>query len=183
MNEEEQNILYWDGLRKGDKQALFQLYNNTYFHLVRFGLKISPDDELVKDSVTQLFLQLWDKHGRLNEVTHVRAYLFTSLKRMLLDKLACHSRTDAAIIKLQYKEEDVELSYEEIIIRVQHDDELRNKLHKAMEQLTPKQKELIRLMFFEGLSYKQVAEQTSQSIKTAYNTIYNAIKSLRTILK
>src|SRR5688572_7150174 len=121
MNEEEQNILYWEGLRKGDKQALFELYNNTYFHLVRFGLKISPDDELVKDCVTQLFLQLWDKHARLNEVTHVRAYLFTSLKRMLIDKLAYHSKTDAAIIKLQHKEEEVELSYEEIIIRVQHD--------------------------------------------------------------
>ncbi|AXY72853.1 sigma-70 family RNA polymerase sigma factor [Paraflavitalea soli] len=183
MNEDEQNIQYWEQMRRGDKQALFELYNNTYFHLVRFGLKITANDELVKDCVTQLFFQLWDKHARLNAVTHVRAYLFTSLRRMLLDKLDYHSKTDAAISRLSAKEEQEELSYEEIIVRVQHDEELRQKLYKAMEQLTPKQKELIRLMFFEGLNYEQVANQTSLSIKTAYNTIYNAIQVLRKVLK
>ena len=183
MTEEEQHIRYWEQLRKGDKQALFELYNQTYFHLVRFGLKITANDELVKDCVTQLFFQLWDKHTRLNAVTHVRSYLFTSLRRMLLDKLDRHSKTDAAINSLSAKEEHEELPYEEIIIRVQHDEELRQKLYRAMEQLTPKQKELIRLMFFEGLNYEQVAAQTSQSIKTAYNTIYNAIQVLRKILK
>lgn len=183
MTDEEQNIEYWKQIREGNKQALFDLYNNTYFHLVRFGLKITANDELVKDCVTQLFLQLWDKHARLNEVQQVRAYLFTSLKRMLIDKLIYYSKTDEAINKLKDKELIEELPYEEIIIRVQHDEELRGKLHKAIEQLTPKQKELIRLMFFEGLTYEQVAATTEQSIKTAYNTIYNAIKILRKVLK
>ncbi len=64
-------------------------------------------------------------------VTHVRAYLFTSLRRMLLDKLDHHSKTDAAISRLSAKEEHEELSYEEIIIRVQHDEELRQKLSQG----------------------------------------------------
>lgn len=183
MDEEEQLVHYWEQLRKGDKQALFDLYSHTYFHLVRFGLRVTANDELVKDCVTQLFFQLWDKHTRLNAVTQVRAYLFTSLRRMLLDKLDRHSKTDAAINRLSVKEEHEELSYEEIIIQVQHDEELKQKLYKAMEQLTPKQKELVRLMFFEGLNYEQVAARTSQSIKTAYNTIYNAIQVLRKILR
>lgn len=183
MSEEEQNRLYWEQVRKGDKEALFSLYNNNYFHLVRFGLKITANDEMVKDCVTQLFFQLWDKHRRLNEVTQVRSYLFTSLRRMLLDQLEYHNKTDAAIINFARKEEAEELPYEEIIIRVQGDEELRQKLHRAISQLTPKQTELIRLMFFEGLTYEQVAAQTSQSIKTAYNTIYNAITMLRKILK
>lgn len=183
MKEEELHIQYWERLRKGDKQALFELYNSVYFHLVRFGLKITANDELVKDCVTQLFFQLWEKHAKLQAVTQVRAYLFTSLRRMLLDKLEYYSKTVAAISRLSVKEEQEELPYEEIIIRVQHDEELRQRLYRAMEQLTPRQKELIRLMFFEGLTYEQVAAQTSQSIKTAYNTIYNAIQVLRKILK
>ena len=31
MTEQEQNIHYWQQLREGNKQALFELYNNTYF--------------------------------------------------------------------------------------------------------------------------------------------------------
>ena len=183
MTEEEQNRIYWERMREGDKEAFFSLYNSTYFHLVRFGLKITANDELVKDSVTQLFFQLWDKHTRLNPVTQVKAYLFTSLRRTLLDQLSYHSKINRAVTFYADKENPNELPYEDIIIRVQQDEELRQKLHKALEQLTPRQTELIRLVFFEGLTYEEVAAQTSQSIKTAYNTIYNAIKLLRKLLK
>lgn len=183
MTEEEQNRLYWQGLREGDKESFFSLYNNTYFHLVRWGLKVTANDELVKDCVTQLFFQLWDRRSRLSSVTNVKAYLFTSLKRMLIEQLGHHSKIDAAITQLAEEEILNELSYEEIIVGVQRDEELKEKLRRAMQQLTPRQSELIRLVFFEGLTYEQVAAQTSQSIKTAYNTIYNAIQLLRKLLK
>jgi len=183
MNDDELNKIYWQQIREGNKQALFELYNNTYFHLVRFGLKIIADEELVKDCVMELFLKLWDKHTRLNPVEQVRAYLFTSIRRMLLDMQSYETKTGTAITKFYGKNELEELSYEEIIIQVQHDKELKHKLSRAMEQLTPKQKELIRLKFFEGLSYEEVALQASQNVKTTYNTIYNAIQVLRRILK
>ena len=183
MTDEEQNRLYWQGLREGDKESFFSLYNNTYFHLVRWGLKVTANDELVKDCVTQLFFQLWDRRSRLNPVSNVKAYLFTSLKRMLIDQLGHHSKIDAAITQLADEEILNELSYEEIIVGVQRDEELKEKLRRAMQQLTPRQTELIRLVFFEGLTYEEVAARTSQSIKTAYNTIYNAIQLLRKLLK
>ncbi|CAL1520147.1 sigma-70 family RNA polymerase sigma factor [Chitinophaga sp. MM2321] len=177
------NCDHWERLRNGDKQALFALYNSTYFHLVRFGLKTCGNDELVKDCITQLFLQLWGKHKNLRPVTNVQAYLFTALKRQLLDQLAYQSKIHAAINRMTDKEEENELSYEEIIIQVQQDEELKQRLHRAMKELTPRQIELIRLKFFEGLSYEQIAAHTSQSVKTAYNTIYDAVKALRKMMK
>lgn len=183
MSYAEDNGVYWEGLRNGDKQALFALYNSTYFHLVRFGLKICGNDELVKDCITQLFLQLWGKHENLNPVTNVQAYLFTALKRYLLDQLDYQSKIHTAINRMTDKDGENELSYEEIIIQVQHDEELKQRLHQAMKALTPRQIELIRLKFFDGLSYEQIAAKTSQSVKTAYNTIYDAIRTLRKILK
>lgn len=181
--EENNNIVYWEGIRKGNKQSFFDLYNNTYFHLVRFGLKITANDELVKDSVTQLFLQIWEKRHRLNAVTQVRAYLFTALRRMLVDQLEYHAKIETAIQRMGQQEAASELPYEEIIVRVQQDEELKRKLYHALQQLTPRQKELIDLMFFEGYSYQQIADHTSQSVKTVYNTMYAAIKLLRELLK
>jgi RNA polymerase sigma-70 factor (ECF subfamily) len=183
MSYEEDNNIQWERLRNGDKQALFALYNNTYSHLLRFGLKISGSDELVKDCITQLFLQLWTRHQSLRPVTNVPAYLFTALKRQLLDQLAYQSKIHAAIHRMTDKEAESELSYEEIIIQVQRDEELKQRLQQALKALTPRQIELIRLKFFEGLSYEQIAAQTSQTVKTAYNTIYDAIKALRKMLK
>jgi len=183
MSYEEDNSTYWERLRAGDKQALFALYNNTYSHLLRFGLKLCGSDELVKDCITQLFLQLWNRYATLRPVTNVPAYLFTALKRQLLDQLAYQSKIHAAIHRMTDQEAERELSYEEIIIQVQCDEELKQRLQQAMKTLTPRQIELVRLKFFEGLTYEQIAAQTSQTVKTAYNTIYDAIKALRKVLK
>lgn len=177
--EEDHHGLQWERLRSGDKQALFALYNSNYPHLLRFGLKLCGNDELVKDCITQLFLQLWSKQAQLKPVANVPAYLFTALKRQLLDQLAYQSRLHDAISRMIGKDAENELSYEEIIIRVQQDDEMKQRLREAMKALTPRQTELVRLKFFEGLSYEEIAAQTSQTVKTAYNTIYDAIKTLR----
>ncbi|TDO21861.1 RNA polymerase sigma factor [Pedobacter duraquae] len=174
---------YWEQMRLGDKQALFELYNSMYFHLIRFGLKINADDELVKDCVNQVFLNLWDKRSRLAAVDNVKAYLMTSLKRCMLDQLSYLDKMSVAVSKMGIEEDQSELSYEEIIIRLQDNDELRDKLRLAIGKLTPRQMELIQLRFFDGLSYEEIADKTSQTVKTAYNTIYDAIKTLRKLLK
>lgn len=179
----EDHCHYWDLMRLGDKQALFELYNNMYFHLIRFGLKINADDELVKDCVNQVFLNLWDKRTRLPQVENVNSYIMTSLRRCMLDQLNYLNRTNIALNQMLAEETHNELSYEEIMINLQHDEDLKRKLTFAIRQLTPRQMELIQLKFFEGLSYDQIAERSSQSVKTAYNTIYDAIKSLRRLLK
>lgn len=178
----EDNSNYWDQMRAGDKTALFELYNELYFHLIRFGLKINPDDELVKDCVNQVFLNLWDKRARLPEVENVKAYLMTMLRRTILDQLLYVNRTNNALNRMIAEEDGNELSYEEIMIRLQQDDDLKLKLKLAIAKLTPRQMELIQLKFFEGLSYEQIAVRNAQTVKTAYNTIYDAIKMLRRLL-
>ncbi len=174
---------HWDQMLGGDQRALFELYNNLYFHLIRFGLKINADDELVKDCVNQVFLNLWDKRVRLPKVENVEGYVMTCLKRCMLDQLTYLNKTNVALNKMLSEKNTVQLSYEQMLINVQNDDEIKHKLSTAIQKLTPRQMELIQLKFFEGLSYDQIAEKTSQSVKTAYNTIYEAIKSLRKILK
>lgn len=59
---------------------------------------------------------------------------------------------------------------------MQTDELLKQRLKQAMENLTFRQKQLIILKFFDGLTYEDIAKQTNQSIKTAYNTIYDALK-------
>ena len=183
MDQDQINRELWREIKEDNQQSLFDLYDANYFHLVRFGLKIVPQDEVVKDTIMALFFKLWDNRNKLSDVSNVKSYLFTSLKRSLLDKIANDAKMSQAIKAYCDQESCEELAYEEIIILAQEDEALRNKLSSAIKQLTPRQTELIRLKFYEGLSYDEVALQTSQSIKTAYNTIYNAIQTLRNQLK
>ncbi|SEM37860.1 RNA polymerase, sigma subunit, SigV [bacterium A37T11] len=173
----------WDELRKGNKEALFSLYNSMYFHLVRYGLLQRAEEELVKDCINQLFLKLWEKQNTLSEVHDVKSYLLTAFRRLIQDELAYQQKMDVALLYLADSGPQNELSYEELLINSQQSDLLKKKLHQAIDQLTPKQKEHIKLKFFEGLTYEQIAQQNTLSVKTAYNTIYDAIKTLRKLLK
>jgi RNA polymerase sigma-70 factor (ECF subfamily) len=182
MQLSDESVSLWRKLREGDREALFELYDDMYFHLVRYGLSVYGDSDLVKDCISQLFLKLWDKHGKLKEVENVQSYLFTSLRRLITDFISAENKASATIRSMPLELSE-EVSYEEMIIAREKEEEFKKDLSIALSALSPKQMELVRLKFFENLSYAEIASLNSQSVKTSYNTIYDAIKILRLKLK
>ncbi|PST84405.1 RNA polymerase [Pedobacter yulinensis] len=175
--------LLWERMRNGDRDAFFDLYKELYYPLVNFGIRTSGDADRSAEATDHVFTTIWEKHEGLSRVDNVEAYLRTFLKRRLLRMLERKRRVHEALFRAGAEGEWTELSYEEFIVIVQTDELLRYKLKTALEGLTFRQKQLIHLKFFEGLSYEQIAAQTQQSVKTAYNTIYDALKVLRKALR
>lgn len=175
--------LLWERLRGGDHDAFFDLYRELYYDLVNFGIRVCGDAETSGEATDQVFITIWEKHAQLNRVEHVGAYLRTFLKRKILRLLERKKKIDDALANAGAEGEWMEMSYEEFIVKVQTDELVRFKLKSALQKLTYRQKQLIHLKFFDGLSYEQIANQTQQSVKTAYNTVYDALKILRKELK
>ena len=69
--------------------------------------------------------------------------------------------------------------YEELLITFQRSEEKKEQLRGALTKLTKKQLEIIKLKFFEKLSYAEIAAKTSLAPRTVYNLIYEAIRHLR----
>lgn len=175
--------LLWERIRMGDHDAFFDLYKSLYYELVNFGIRVCGDAEIVGEATDQVFITVWEKHSQLARVDNVPAYLRTFLKRKIFRLLERKRKIGDALQKAGAEGEWMEMPYEEFIVKVQTDELVRYRLKNALEKLTFRQKQLIHLKFFEGFSYEQIAEQTQQTIKTAYNTIYDALKILRKELK
>lgn len=175
--------LLWERLRAGDKDAFFDLYKELYYPLVNFGVRVCADADISSEATDLVFTTIWEKRETLNRVDNVEAYLRTFLKRKLLRILERKRKVNDALFNAGAEGDWMEMSYEEFIVKVQSDELVKHQLKNALEKLTFRQKQLIHLKFFDGLSYEQIAEQTSQTIKTAYNTIYDALKVLRKELK
>lgn len=171
--------LLWESMRLGDQQAFFELYKKLYRDLSKFGLHVYPDVELVSDTLNQLFIYIWERHEKLDQVEFVESYLRTMLKRKIYKALKKQQRLEKAVTAFGQEGALMELSYEEIIIKIQSDELMIKKLKAALDKLTFKQKQLIQLRFYEGLSYEEMAARTHLSVRTAYNTIYEALKFLR----
>ncbi|GAA0551176.1 RNA polymerase sigma factor [Chitinophaga japonensis] len=169
----------WWALKSGGEEALLKLYNEHYIGLVNYGTQLVHDRELAVECFTELLIDLWDKRDRLPMVENVRSYLLSCMRRAILHKIKSAQRRQEKEQQLSHMEATYEASYEERLQAVQMDEARKRRLLDSFEKLTPRQQELLKLRYFDNLSYEAIAEKCNISIRTTYNIIHNALKSLR----
>ncbi|MGH2564594.1 MAG: RNA polymerase sigma factor [Ginsengibacter sp.] len=172
-------INYWKNMVDGDKQAFLAIYQNHYRALFSYAFSLTADRDLTKDCIQELFLEIWNTRPTLNkEVENVQSYLFTWLRRKI-------TRAQSKIAKDRISEQSAgtqeikEFSYEELLIAFQQTEEKKEQLRNALKTLTKNQLEIIKLRFFENLSYSNISLKTSLTTRTVYNIVHKAISRLR----
>ena len=167
----------------GDRDAFLSIYESHYQALFSYGFSLTASKEQTKDCIQELFLEIWNKHDSINkDVVNIRSYLFTWLRRKIskefkrLDGEKCTS-------ELIDNFSDNVLPYEDLLIAFQQSEEKKDKLSAALKKLTKKQLEVIRLKYFENLSYEEIAVKTSRTQRTVYNLVYEAIHHLRECMR
>lgn len=186
MSPEPNNIYKnWQLLADGEKQGLYECFNIFYDDLYRFGLSLYKNPELVKEGIHNLFIELWHIKHKLGAVQNIQQYILTIFKRTLYKTCRQFSEeTQTGCLTTDPSTESTlsEPSYEAILIASQQDEHLKKRLQKALDQLSPRQKEIIRLRYFDMVAFKDIAWQTGLSERTVYNTLHNAIKVLRDVI-
>lgn len=166
----------WSKFKDGDQEALQILYNRYYPFLFGYGNKLFPNSKDIDDNIQELFLKLWKKKENLGEVVSVKAYLFKAFRRIAFD----HLKSEQKRIHLTHDGElDPILSVEDMLISKEIDDEQKRKLENALGLLTKRQKEIIYLRFYEGLSYEEIESIVQINYQTIRNCVYEAIKVLK----
>lgn len=173
--EELNDLLLWKDIISGDEISFEKLFKKYYNSLYRFGNFYFRDKDLVEDSIHDVFLEIWKYKSNLNPDVKVKAYLYSCFKNRVFKKMNI-SRRIFTIHEEQYNPE-FEFSVEEILIRNEYEAEKIQQLNHLINQLSPKQKEIIYLRYFENLSL--------EDISTIMNINYQSVKNLlhRTIAK
>jgi RNA polymerase sigma factor (sigma-70 family) len=169
----------WLGLKGGDTEMFLSLYKKYYHTLLFIGLKEMKDAQLVKDAIQQLFLHLWEKRETIGEANNVRAYLITSFLRKLTADWKKSQKAAVLEVKWKSSQEDLQPNPEEKLIRKDEQSHLFKILMVHVNELPSRQKELIVLRFYEGLSYEEIVERTGLSHRTVYNKIHEGLKKLK----
>lgn len=160
------------------EEVLFSLMSRYYDELFRYGVKFTGNVEETKDNVNQFFIHFWNNREKLEKVENLKAYIFVSFKRWLITRM--QQQQNHTVIALDYHTSELaEPSYEEYLVAQIKDHELAKVLRQAIESLPRRQKELLQLRFYEHLSYEEIAQKTSLSVRTVYNKLHEAVKSLR----
>jgi len=167
----------WGRLRNGDPEALGELYDAFVDRLFVVALGLTNDRELARDGVQEAFIELWNYRGTIGDVQYPLAYLTRVLRNVLLKKLKTDQTGNHILI-----EEALVGSCEDRLIAQETDSEIAKRLNHAIDRLTTRQKLILRLHYYEGLSYAQIADRLSMNYQSVSNLAFRTIRQLRSVM-
>ncbi|MEN7550164.1 sigma-70 family RNA polymerase sigma factor [Rapidithrix thailandica] len=170
----------WKEFQKGNRSAYAYIYDNYFDSLFEYGHKITPDINFIEDGIQELFVELWKSRKRLGEVSSIRFYLFKALRRKLIRNLTQQKGNPLNFMELNDNLNfSISLSIEETLINEQTESERSQRLEQALQSLSKRQKEIIYLKFYAGLSYQEIADVMALEMKSTYNLFARAMEALR----
>lgn len=162
-------------LREGDKTALSELFSRYYDYLIHYGCQITTRVSLVEECIQEMFLYIFESHTRLGRVKNVKAYLFSSFRRRLIDRGKKEWKRRSAEEDIS-PSTDINFLEEDILLE---EEQMRKSLIEAINQLPWQQREAIYLRYYNKLSTREIAEVMGIANQTVLNTLYIALKKIR----
>lgn len=167
--------MLWSAFRSGDEQAFITIFDRFSPAMFNYGCKITPEREVVKDAVQELFIDIWQNRKRLGDTDSIKFYLFKSLRRKLLRIKAKQRNAPTG----SYCADDTAPSHELVLIDEQKLLEKTQTVMRMLNQLSKRQQEVLFLRYFEELNCDQIAAVMSIGKQAVYNLIYHALEELK----
>lgn len=164
-----------ENIINSDTNAYKEFYVEYFKKLYNYGKKFGTDSSLLEDSIQEVFLDLWVTKHKLKNINSVNSYLFSSFRYILFKRLKDANK----VVSSNKFDVEPEFSVDHALITQEMDAELRVKLKKALEALTPRQREAIFLRFYQNLSYEEVAVVLNISVKATYKIMARSLSALK----
>lgn len=141
---------------------------------VNFAFNLLFDLKAAEDIVFDVFLRMMVKDQALTSNSHAKAYLFKAVRNACYDNLK-----DKALLKLDFDithPDAVNAELEALDTTLY----LRKVINSIMRRLTPSERKIVIMAFFENKSDREIAETLGTSIKGIRSRKSTALKKLRT---
>lgn len=175
---ENKELLMWENLRNGNEKDFSHFYDSYVDFLFSMGMKYSNDRNLIKDSIHDLFIDLYKYRKKLTSNVNVKGYLVKSLKRKINSN---QEKAGKLFLKETILDSDHPTLIQENFIQG-NDNVLLSKLMIAINKLPERQREVLSLKYHNELAYPEIAEIMNISVESARTLVYRTVKTLRKIL-
>ena len=162
---------------ESEKKLIIQLYRDNYSSIYRFCLRKLGCSDDASDAAQEIF----QRFIRLNGVAALDSpavYLWRIAQNLIKEiRRTCviRSRWMSPLTEDADEYASTAPGPEETM----QERQMIEGLHRALNQLTPRCKEVFILHRFKGLSHKEIADQLNISPKTVENHMVNALLALR----
>ncbi|WP_321290521.1 sigma-70 family RNA polymerase sigma factor [uncultured Sunxiuqinia sp.] len=182
MNKGLKDREYWKGIWElfinGNRLAFNEIYNEYVDFLFAYGMKITPNRELVQDNIQDLFVNLCKYRKNLTSPDYLEFYLTRSLRRMLIKEVQ-KNRKVANMDEEELLSFQLKFDLEEQLIEGESADNRMISLQKMLASIDSRKRELLYLKFYSGLNYREIGDLLGIRPDTAKKQVYRLLEDLR----
>src|SRR5690606_8884992 len=168
----------WKQFQRGDRDAFTKIVNQHSDVLYGYGKRFSTDDELIKDSIQDVFFTMWNRREYLSETTCIEFYLMKALRQRIVREPSKWQRMSSL--------DDIPMNEASFVSELEDHPELMESGNTALKayinKLSPRQREIIYLRFYENLKQEEVAELMGLNLQSVYNLQYSALLALKKLM-
>lgn len=175
LNDERALVLRLIG---GDEDAFCELYAAYKNRLIYFAMRFLKSREYAEDVFQDAFTVVWQSRCFIDPDASFSSYLYTIIRNRLLNQL----RDAANEEKLKESILSQALDYTDDTKREVMLNDLKFIISRALEQLTPRQREIFEMSREAQLSHKEIAGELGISVNTVQEHISSSLKIIRTYL-
>jgi RNA polymerase sigma-70 factor, ECF subfamily len=162
--------------KAGDSRAATSLVSRHADALARFAVSAgerSEIEELVQDTFVRAFASIDSFRGE----SSLRTWLFTIERRLMLDRRRAERR-QRATVPVQPADAITEFDALDSLLA----DEAESRVRKAVNALSPTQREVFLLRVEQGMSYREIAEIVGTTEGAARVHYHNAMRAVKEFL-
>ena len=160
MFTQDESYIKWKLFLEGDDQAYSWIYTHYIQVLYNYGLQITPDSEIVKDCIQDVFVKIYKAKKKLTVPQNPKERLQKNYA-----------------FSLYQTEEQLTVKNEFIDQEARHEE--MNNIKRMMKILTPRQREVIYYRFIEELSYDDICQIMGLNYQSAYNLLQRSLQKIR----
>jgi RNA polymerase sigma factor (sigma-70 family) len=178
---------YFFQFLEGDEAALTHLYQQTFTPLLRYGLRIVPDEFVVSTAIQEAFLKVWKFRERMTSMMHAYRFLrlnvtwrcythYRKSKSNLCRYISYSDNLDSYGNHYWLSEPDnIENEYSVNAERLET-------VYNAIPYLPADHRTVLTLYFKYGLSYKQIARRFLTNSQVVNHKLVKAIEYLKKMI-
>lgn len=166
-------------LRDGSRHAfsrLFSLYSQKLYFFALGYLKSGKDAEEI---VQETFIKLWERHGDLNPELSIHAYLFRIAFNFIRKRMIRTVREE----ELRHQLAGEVADFDDHTANTLNYHFLLEHLTRLIEELPPRQKQILKLRKIEEYTSREIAETLGLSLKTVEAHLTASLKFLKEKLR
>jgi RNA polymerase sigma-70 factor (ECF subfamily) len=162
-------------LKAGDERAFKILYDQYKFRLAGNLYKLLKSDDLVKETLQELFFKIWEGREQINPEKSFKSYLFRIGENLVNDYFRKVAKDKRLLAKMMASGSELYMHIEEDMFTRENAETIQ----KAIDLMPPQRRMVFTLCKIEGKSYKEVEEIMGISPKTISSHMLQANKFLR----